>query len=172
MDNKDKPSLLRKLGLFTAITIVVGSMIGSGIFKKSATMSTELGAPGILIAIWVGAGIVSLIGALINAEVTGLIPRAGGQYVYFREMYGSFTAYIYGWSTFSVIQTGSIAAIAYIFSGYLEYFFPLPHLSAYWEAWGFSIPIAGVNVLDLYPLKDIGLKMMTIILIMFLSIVN
>jgi len=168
----EKPSLLQKLGLFTAITIVVGSMIGSGIFKKSATMSTELGAPGILIAIWVGAGIVSLIGALINAEITGLIPRAGGQYVYFREMYGSFIAYIYGWSTFSVIQTGSIAAIAYIFSGYLEYFFPAPHLSAYWEAWGFSIPIAGVNVLDLYPLKDIGLKMMTIILIMFLSIVN
>jgi APA family basic amino acid/polyamine antiporter len=172
MEKNGKPSLLQKLGLFTAVTIVIGSMIGSGIFKKSSTMSTELGAPGILIAIWVGAGIVSLIGALINAEVTGLIPRAGGQYVYFREMYGKFTAFIYGWSTFSVIQTGSIAAIAYIFSGYLEYFFKAPHLSAQWEAWGFSIPIAGVNVLDLYPLKDIGLKMMTIILIMFLSVVN
>ncbi len=171
-DNKGQPSLLQKLGLFTAITIVIGSMIGSGIFKKSATMSGDLGAPGILIAIWVGAGIVSLIGALINAEITGLMPRAGGQYVYFREMYGSFIAYIYGWSTFSVIQTGSIAAIAYIFSGYLEYFFQAPHFSAYWESWGFSIPIAGVNVLDLYPLKDIGLKLMTIGLIMFLSVIN
>ncbi len=169
---ENKHSLLQRLGLFTAITIVIGSMIGSGIFKKSAPMSGELGAPGILIAIWVGAGLISLVGALINAEVTGLIPRAGGQYVYFREMYGKFTAFIYGWSTFSVIQTGSIAAIAYIFSGYLEYFFPAPHLSPAWEAWGFSIPIAGVNVLDLYPLKDIGLKMMTIVLIMFLSVVN
>src|SRR5258706_8556431 len=169
---QNKHALLQKLGLFTAVTIVIGSMIGSGIFKKSASMSTELGAPGILIAIWVGAGLISLIGALINAEITGMIPRAGGQYVYFREMYGKFTAFLYGWSTFSVIQTGSIAAIAYIFASYLEYFFPAPHLSAAWEAWGFSIPIAGVNVLDLYPLKDIGLKMMTIILIIFLSVVN
>lgn len=167
-----KHPLLQKLGIFTAITIVIGSMIGSGIFKKSATMSAELGAPGIMIAVWVIAGVVTLIGALINAEITGLIPRAGGQYVYFREMYGDFTAYIYGWSIFSVIQTGSIAAIAYVFSGYFEYFFPSPHLSPVWESWGFSIPVAGVSVLDCYPLKDIGLKICTISLIMFLSLVN
>lgn len=171
-NNTSSPSLLQKLGLFTAVTIVIGSMVGSGIFKKASPMSAELGAPGIIIMIWVVAGLVTLIGALINAEVTGLIPRAGGQYVYFREMYGKFTGYLYGWSIFSVIQTGSIAAIAYIFSGYLEYFFPAPHFSPFWESWGFSIPIAGVSVLDCYPLKDIGLKMMTIILIMFLSIVN
>lgn len=169
---KPKHSLLQKLGLFTAVTITIGSMIGSGIFKKSTPMSVELGAPGILLAIWVIAGLVTLMGALTNAEVAGLLPRAGGQYVYFREMYGKFTGYIYGWSIFSVIQTGSIAAIAYIFSNYLEYFFPAPHLSPQWEQWGFSIPVAGVNVLDLYPLKDIGLKLMTIILIMFLSLVN
>jgi APA family basic amino acid/polyamine antiporter len=167
-----KPTLLQKLGLFTSVSIVISAMIGSGIFKKSATMSAELGAPGIMIAIWVIAGVVTLIGALINAEVTGMIPRAGGQYVYFREMYGEFTAYIYGWSIFAVIQTGSIAAIAYVFSGYLEYFFPSPHLSSVWESWGFSIPVAGVSVLDCYPLKDIGLKIATIILIMFLSLVN
>src|SRR6266542_4258697 len=104
-----QPSLLQKLGLFTAITVVIGSMIGSGIFKKSATMSADLGAPGIMLLVWLVAGLVSLIGALSNAEVAGILPRAGGQYVYFREMYGKFTAYIYGWSTFSVIQTGSIA---------------------------------------------------------------
>lgn len=166
------PSLLQRLGLFTATTIVIGSMIGSGIFKKSAPMSAELGAPGILIVIWVIAGLITLVGALTNAEVSGLLPRAGGQYVYFREMYGDFMGYIYGWSVFSVIQTGSIAAIAYIFSNYLEYFFPAPHFSPYWEAWGFSIPVAGVSVLDCYPLKDIGLKIMTIILILFLSTVN
>ena len=168
----NNPSLLQRLGLFTAITIVIGSMVGSGIFKKASVMSAELGAPGIMLAIWLAAGLVTLVGALTNAEVAGLLPRAGGQYVYFREMYGDFTAYMYGWSVFSVIQTGSIAAIAYVFSGYLEYFFPAPHFSPQWEAWGFSIPIAGVSVLDLYPLKDIGLKMMTIFLIMFLSIVN
>jgi APA family basic amino acid/polyamine antiporter len=171
-NTSSSPSLLQKLGLFTAVTIVIGSMVGSGIFKKASPMSAELGAPGIIIMIWVVAGLVTLIGVLINAEVTGLIPRAGGQYVYFREMYGKFTGYLYGWSIFSVIQTGSIAAIAYIFSGYLEYFFPAPHFSPFWESWGFSIPIAGVSVLDCYPLKDIGLKMMTIILIIFLSTVN
>lgn len=172
MEKPKTHSLLQRLGLFTAVTIVIGSMVGSGIFKKAAVMSAELGAPGILLAIWLGAGLVTLIGALTNAEIAGLLPSAGGQYVYFRKMYGNFTGYMYGWSVFSVIQTGSIAAIAYVFSGYLEYFFPAPHFSPQWEAWGFSIPIAGVSVLDLYPLKDIGLKMMTIFLIMFLSIVN
>jgi basic amino acid/polyamine antiporter, APA family len=167
-----KHSLVQKLGLFTAVTIVVGSMIGSGIFKKSASMSTDLGAPGIVLAIWLIAGIISLIGALTNAEIAGLLPRAGGQYVYFREMYGRFFGYLYGWSVFSVIQTASIAAIAYVFSGYLEFFFPMPHLSESWEAWGFSLKWGEQVLLDCYPLKDIGLKMTTILLIMFLSTVN
>lgn len=169
---KQTHTLLQRLGLFTAITVVVGSMIGSGIFKKSTSMSFELGAPGILLLIWLIAGMISMIGALTNAEVAGILPRAGGQYAYFKEMYGNFFAYLYGWSIFSVIQTGSIAAIAYVFSGYLEYFFPAPRLSSEWEAWGFSLKWGEQTILDLYPLKDIGLKMMTIILILFLSTVN
>jgi APA family basic amino acid/polyamine antiporter len=167
-----KHSLVKRLGLFTAVTIVIGSMIGSGIFKKSTAMSTELGAPGIVLAIWLIAGIISLIGALTNAEVAGILPRAGGQYVYFREMYGKFFSYLYGWSIFSVIQTASIAAIAYVFSGYLEYFFPMPHLSPDWEAWGFSLKWGDQVLLDLYLLKDIGLKLTTVTLILFLSTVN
>ncbi len=170
--SEQKPSLAQKLGLFTAITIVIGSMVGSGIFKKSASMAGDLGAPGILLAVWMLAGLISMIGALTNAEVAGILPRAGGQYVYFREMYGKFISYLYGWSVFSVIQTASIAAIAYVFSGYLEYFFPAPHLSPEWETWGFSLKWGEQVLLDCYPLKDIGLKMMTIILIMFLSVVN
>jgi APA family basic amino acid/polyamine antiporter len=71
-----------------------------------------------------------------------------------------------------VIQTGSIASIAYVFSGYFEYFFPAPHLSPAWEAWGFSLKWGEQVILDLYPLKDIGLKMLTVFLIMFLSTVN
>src|SRR4030095_4252341 len=167
-----KHSLLQRLGLFTATTIVIGSMIGSGIFKKSASMSADLGAPGVGLIIWLVAGLISLIGALTNAEVAGILPRAGGQYVYFREMYGNFFAFLYGWSVFSVIQTASIAAIAYVFSGYLEYFFKAPQLSPDWEAWGFSLKWGEQVLLDCYPLKDIGLKMMTIILVMFLSVVN
>jgi APA family basic amino acid/polyamine antiporter len=87
-------------------------------------------------------------------------------------MYGKFFGYIYGWSVFSVIQTASIAAIAYVFSGYLEFFFTMPHLSPDWEAWGFSLKWGEQVLLDCFPLKDIGLKMTTIILIMFLSVVN
>jgi APA family basic amino acid/polyamine antiporter len=172
MKDKVTATLVQRLGLFTAITIVIGSMIGSGIFKKTAVMSHDLGAPGVLLLVWVVAGLVTLVGALTNAEVAGVLPRAGGQYIYFKEMYGDFVAYLYGWSVFAVIQTGSIAAIAYVFSGYLEYFVPAPHLGAEWEAWGFSLPIAGVSVLDCYPLRDIGLKAVTILLILFLSTVN
>lgn len=133
----EKHTLVRKLGLFTAVTIVIGSMIGSGIFKKSASMSGELGAPGIILGIWLVAGIISLIGALTNAEVAGILPRAGGQYVYFREMYGNFTAYFYWLGNFCCYTNRFYCINCICVSGYFEYFFPAPHLSPSWEAWGF-----------------------------------
>src|SRR5687767_1988166 len=167
-----KGNLVPALGTFTALMIVVGSVIGSGIFKNSASMSAELGAPGIMLAVWAIAGLVTLIGALTNAEISSMMPRAGGQYVYFRKMYGNFIAYLYGWSVFSVIQTGSIAAIAYIFSEYLGYFIPMFRLSPEMEARGFSLIIGEKPVLDLYPLKFLGVKLTTMALIMFLSLVN
>lgn len=108
--------------------IVAGSMIGSGIFRKPATMAGQLNSPELLILIWILAGVITFIGALVNAEIAGIIDSTGGQYVYFRKMYGDGVAFIYGWSVLSVIQTGSQAAIAYVFGEYLGYFIKYPQL--------------------------------------------
>ena len=105
-DLRDKSELLSKLGLYTTIAIVVGAVVGSGIFRKPALMASQLGSPELLLAIWVGAGIITLFGALTNSEVAGMITKTGGQYIYFQKMYGEFVAYLYGWAIFAVIQTG------------------------------------------------------------------
>ncbi|HZV12740.1 MAG TPA: amino acid permease, partial [Candidatus Kapabacteria bacterium] len=86
-----------RLGYYTSLTIVIGAVIGSGIFKKPALMAQQLGSAEWLIAVWVITGIVTLFGALTNAEVAGMISVTGGQYVFFQKMYGKLTAYLYGW---------------------------------------------------------------------------
>lgn len=98
--------LLPSLGLFTTIAIVVGAVVGSGIFKKPAIMAMHLGSPELMLFIWVLAGVITLFGALSNAEVAGMITDTGGQYIYFEKMYGPFVAWLYGWAIFAVIQTG------------------------------------------------------------------
>src|SRR5215208_1504900 len=93
----------RKLGLWACISIVAGSIIGSGIFMKPATMAAQLGSPILLLVVWIVAGIISIFGGMINAEIGAMIPATGGQYVYFRHMYGKFFAYLFGWASFIVI---------------------------------------------------------------------
>src|ERR671915_1118361 len=109
------PKLERELGLLDATTIVVGSMIGSGIFIVSAESSRLVGAPGWLLAAWALAGLLTILGALSCAELAAMMPRAGGQYVFLREAYGPATGFLFGWSLFLVIQTGTIAAVAVAF---------------------------------------------------------
>src|SRR5688572_27976649 len=116
------PSLLPALGLFSTIMLVVGGVIGSGIFRKPGVMAAQLGSPEILLLVWVLAGVITLFGALTNAEIASMIPETGGQYVYFERMYGPFFAFLYGWAVFAVIQTGSIAAVAYVFAEYSTHF--------------------------------------------------
>src|SRR6476620_2568356 len=125
---KPKPSgLLPTLGLFTTVTMVVGGVIGSGIFRKPGLMASQLGSPQLLLFIWVLAGVITLLGALTNAEISSMIPETGGQYVYFDRMYGPFFAYLYGWAVFAIMQSGSIAAVAYVFAEYgNHHFFHLP----------------------------------------------
>ena len=161
-------TVVPRLGYYTSLSIVVGAVIGSGIFKKPALMAQQLGSAEWLIAVWVITGIVTLFGALTNAEVAGMISATGGQYVFFQKMYGRLTAYLYGWAIFAVIQTGSIAAIAYIFAQYLGYFIPMPHLSQAWEHWAIHIPLIG----DIFPFNDIGTKLMTIGCITLLTYIN
>ena len=112
---KNTNPLVKQLGLFTVVAIAVGAVIGSGIFKKPAIMADHLGSPELLIFVWILAGVITLIGALSNAEVAGMIPETGGQYIYFQKMYGNLAAYIYGWAILAVIQTASIASITYVF---------------------------------------------------------
>jgi APA family basic amino acid/polyamine antiporter len=99
--------------------IVVGSMIGSGIFITSAKSSVLVGSPGWLLAAWALAGVLTITGALSCAELAAMMPRAGGQYVFLREAYGRPVGFLFGWSLFLVIQTGTIAAVAVAFARFM-----------------------------------------------------
>jgi len=160
--------LSRELGLIAAIACGVGSVIGSGIFKKPGLMAAQLGSPELLILVWVLAGVMTLFGALSIAEISGMFRDPGGQYIYFNKGYNRFVGYLYGWAVFVVIQTGSIASIAYVFSDSLNYFVPLPRLPEAWEQWAIPIPFIGAMT----PFKFIGLKLSTIALVMFLTGIN
>lgn len=112
------------LGLVDATMIVAGSMIGSGIFIVSADITRNVGSAGWLIAVWLITGFMTLIAALSYGELSAMFPKAGGQYVYLKEAYNPLVGFLYGWSFFSVIQTGTIAAVGVAFSKFLAYLVP------------------------------------------------
>jgi APA family basic amino acid/polyamine antiporter len=112
------------LGLTDATMIVAGSMIGSGIFLVSADIVRNVGGSGWLILVWAITGFMTLTAAVSYGELSGMFPRAGGQYVYLKEAYNPLTAFLYGWSFFAVIQTGTIAAVGVAFSKYAAYLIP------------------------------------------------
>ncbi|HZL88394.1 MAG TPA: amino acid permease [Pirellulaceae bacterium] len=114
----------RHLGLFDATMLVAGAMIGSGIFIVSADISRDVGGAGWLMAVWALAGVMTVLGALSYAELAAMMPRAGGQYVYLREAYGPLSGFLYGWTLFLVIQTGTIAAVAVAFAKFLGVLVP------------------------------------------------
>ncbi|MEO7146253.1 MAG: amino acid permease [Bryobacteraceae bacterium] len=114
----------RGLGLYDSTMVVIGSMIGSGIFIVSADMSRTLGAPGWLLVAWVIAGILTVTGALSYGELASMMPRAGGQYVYLREAFSPLAGFLYGWTLFLVIQTGTIAAVGVAFGRFLGVLWP------------------------------------------------
>ena len=116
-----KPSL----GLFDSTMIVAGSMIGSGIFIVSADMLKDMGSAGWLLAAWLITGFMTLTAALSYGELSAMYPKAGGQYVYLKAAYNPFIGFLYGWSFFAVIQTGTIAAVAVAFAKFAGYFFPV-----------------------------------------------
>lgn len=114
----------QELGLFDSTMIVVGSMIGSGIFIVSADIARTVGSSGLLILVWVITGMMTLIGALSYGELAAMFPKAGGQYVYLREAYNPLVAFLYGWTLFAVIQTGTIAAVAVAFAKFTSVVIP------------------------------------------------
>ena len=123
MDTPDG-KLRRGLGPVDATMIVMGSMIGSGIFITSAESTRLIGAPGWLILAWVMAGLMTITGALCCAELAAMLPRAGGQYVFLRQAYGPSIGFLFGWTLFLVIQTGTIAAVAIAFAKFAGVFLP------------------------------------------------
>jgi len=163
------PALLRQLNRNTAIAIVVGGVIGSGIFMKPSLMAAQLQSPYLLLAVWIVAGIITLFGALSNAEVAAMFPETGGQYVFFQKMYGGGFAFLYGWAAFTVFNTAGNASIAYVFSQYTNYLIELPRLSEVIEkSWTLHIPFVG----NFYPLQQIGVKLLTVLVVLVLTYVS
>jgi APA family basic amino acid/polyamine antiporter len=119
-----EPGLQRRLGLLDATTIVMGSMIGSGVFIVAADIARQVNSPGLMLMTWVVTALLTLTAALSYGELAAAMPQAGGQYVYLREAFGPLCGFLYGWTLFAVIQTGTIAAVAVAFAKFAGLFFP------------------------------------------------
>lgn len=157
---EQQPGFKPTLGLFDGTMIVAGSMIGSGIFIVSADITRNVGSAGWLIAVWLLTGFMTLAAALSYGELSAMFPKAGGQYVYLKEAYNPFVGFLYGWSFFAVIQTGTIAAVGVAFSKFAGYFFP-------------SLDLKPENILiDLGWLKIYPAQLISIALIIFLTYTN
>jgi len=151
-------SFKRELGLLDGTMLVVGSMIGSGIFIVSADIARQVGSAGWLIAIWVVTAIITMIAAVSYGELSAMFPKAGGQYVYLKEAYNKLIAFLYGWSLFSVIQTGTIAAVGVAFSKFAAYLYePFSNENILYEVGKFQLNAA---------------QLVSIVTIIFLTYVN
>src|SRR6059058_5049595 len=170
---KADQELVKGLGLTSATTLVMGSMIGSGIFIVSAEIARLTDSPVLLIAAWLVTGFMTITGALAYGELAAMMPKAGGQYVYLREALGPLWGFLYGWTLFLVIQTGTIAAVGVAFGKFLGVFFPSLSSSAWiWH-------IAKVPPVKLGPMvlgnMDVGLNtqnLIAILVVVVLSVIN
>jgi basic amino acid/polyamine antiporter, APA family len=156
--------LNRALGLRYVVVVVIANIIGSGVYKKVAPMAAELHAPGWVLVAWVLGGLITLFGALCNAEVAGLLADTGGEYAYYKKIYNKFFAFLFGWSLFAVIQTAGISSIAYVFAQSLNSIVGLPQLLPSLA----EVSIGGV----FYPFADFSVKLTAILLILALTWFN
>lgn len=163
MAESGKQGLIRTFGLGMATIIVMSSIIGSGVFKKVAPMAEALGSPTLVVLAWVLAGLLILCAVLSIAELAAMYPHAGGAVAWLEKAYGRMTAFLYGWSCFTVIQSAAIASVAFVFAGALNTFMPLPHLPPQWE---------GMSFLGIHFLDNIGAKAVACVLIIALTLVN
>src|SRR6188508_3095016 len=121
---EQQPAFKKSFGLLDATMIVAGSMIGSGIFIVSADITRNVGSAGWLIVVWLLTGFMTITAAVSYGELSGMFPKAGGQYVYLKEAFNPLIAFLYGWSFFAVIQTATIAAVGVAFAKFLAYLVP------------------------------------------------
>ncbi|HET6558153.1 MAG TPA: amino acid permease [Prolixibacteraceae bacterium] len=156
--------LVRALGFGYVVIFVVANIIGSGVYKKIAPMAAELHSSVWILAAWIAGGIITLFGALSNAEVAGLLADTGGDFVYFKRIYNRFFAFLYGWSLFTVIQTATISSLAYVFAQSLNSIVTLPQILPSLA----QFTLGGV----FFPFQDFGVKLVAILLILLLTSLN
>src|SRR5436190_10012498 len=176
--------LLRGLGLLDATMIVVGSMIGSGIFITSAESARLVGSPGWLLAAWALAGVLTITGALCCAELAAMLPRAGGQYVFLREAYGPAWGFLFGWALLTVVQTGTIAAVAVAFANFLGVLVPWVSGSSYlvtpfiviksftFGPWQIGSHVLGPFITPAYALSFSTQQLVAVLVILLLTYTN
>jgi len=153
---RETTGLVKGLGLTSATMLVMGSMIGSGIFIVSAEISREVSSPALLIGAWLVTGFLTIVGALCYGELAAMMPRAGGQYVYLRESLGPLWGFLYGWTLFLVIQTGTIAAVGVAFGKFLGIFWPAIS-STHWILHFWKVPKFTIGPMVLGGM-DVGLN--------------
>src|ERR1700742_2967430 len=153
--------LNRSLGFGMVVVVVVGNIIGSGVYKKVVPMAAELHSSGWVLICWVLGGVISLFGALSNAEIASMLADTGGEYTYYKKIYGRFFSYLYGWSNFTAIKTAAVAGIAYVFAQSLN---SIVHLPAIFPSWA-DKSILGV----FYPFAAFQVKLVAILLILLLT---
>ena len=153
-------TLKPKIGLRAATFLVVSVIIGSGVFKKIAPMAQELGSPWLIVLCWIVAGLISLAGALSTAEMVSMFPNSGGEYFYFQKVYGRFFSFLYGWSSFTVIKTAAISALAYIFAQSFNSLFPLPDIGNQQSFLGIAL------------FQNLSIKILASVLIILLTLLN
>lgn len=157
-------NMIRALGLGYVIIFVAANIIGSGVYKKIAPMAAELNSSVWILIAWAVGGIITLFGALSNAEVAGLLADTGGDFVYLKRIYNRFFAFLYGWSMFTVIQTATISSLAYVFAQSLKTIIPIPEIFQPLQ----NFTIGGV----FYPFQNFGIKLTAILLILLLTTLN
>ena len=164
MSSTSNTHLVRSLGLGYVVIVTVANIIGSGVYKKVAPMADQLNSSGWVLFAWLLGGVITLFGALSNAEVAGLLADTGGDYAYYKKIYNKFLAFMFGWSLFTVIQTAAISSLAYVFSQSLQSLIDIPALFPGMQ----EVSIGGV----FFPFADFSTKLTAVILIVALTVVN
>jgi APA family basic amino acid/polyamine antiporter len=163
-----RPQLRRALGLYAATAVVIGSVVGSGIFSSPSGMARTLESAPLMLFVWLLGGVFTAMGAMTQCELVGQMPKTGGMFVYLKEIYGEQVGFLYGWANLMIAGSGAIAGIASIFASYAGEFIALPKLDPSWESLGVNIPVLGT----LYPFADIGVKMIGAFAIILLTALN
>src|SRR5947208_11100996 len=156
--------LVRGLGLLDSTMLVAGSMIGSGIFIVSADISRQVGSPGWLLVVWIITGLLTLTAALSYGELAAMMPKAGGQYVYLREAFSPLWGFLYGWTLFLVIQTGTIAAVAVGFAKFLGVLWPKISIDNY--------IVAPIRITSGYAISLSTAQLVGVLMIVLLTFMN